>query len=325
MRIDVHFHAFPPEYRTAAVSSGATPLVGKFPDWSVELAVQMMDTNEIQTGIMSVTYPGVSFCKTAVEAQTVARKFNDYAADLIARRADRFGGFACLPMHNVEHGISTDVEDTAAEIEYALDHLKLDGVQLFTCYGGKYLGDRVFEPIFEILNRRRAVVHVHPTLNPLMKRLDIAVPGYVLEYVFDTTRAATNMMFAGVLDRFPDIRFILSHAGGTLPFVSWRIANTVAEDRPLLPQWTPEEILGKLRKFWFDTALSPGPQTMGSLFEVADPSRVVFGSDWPLASNKRVAREVAALTAPNFLSGERRAAIDRGNALPLFPRLAKFF
>src|SRR5216684_4580058 len=172
MRIDVHFHAFPPEYRAAAVSSGATPLVGKFPDWSVDLALKMKDANGIQTGIMSVTYPGVSFCKSAVEARTIARKTNDYFAELIGRRSDRFGGFALLP-------ISDDLQDASAEIEYALDRLKLDGVQLFTCYGGKYLGDPVFEPILEMLNRRHAVVHVHPTLNPLMKQLDIGVPGYM--------------------------------------------------------------------------------------------------------------------------------------------------
>jgi predicted TIM-barrel fold metal-dependent hydrolase len=320
MRIDVHFHAFPPEYRAAALASGATPLVGKFPVWSVDLALNMMDANGIQTGIMSVTYPGVSFCKSAVEARTIARKFNEYAAELIAKRSDRFGGFALLPIQNVEHGISNDLQDTAAEIEYSLDRLKLDGVQLFTCYGGKYLGDPVFEPILEMLNRRRAVVHVHPTLNPLMKQLDIMVPGYVLEYVFDTTRAAASLMFSGALDRFPQIRFILSHAGGTLPFLSWRVANTVAPDGPL-PQWEPEEILRKLRRFWYDTALSPGPQAMKSLFEVADPAQIVFGSDWPLANDKKVAREIAALSAPGFLSNEQRAAIDRGNALPLFPRL----
>jgi predicted TIM-barrel fold metal-dependent hydrolase len=316
MRIDVHFHAFPPDYRAAAVSSGATPLVGKFPDWSVDLALKMMDANGIQTGIMSVTYPGVSFCKSAVEARTIARKTNDYFAELIARRSDRFGGFALLPISESLQD-SEDLQDAVAEIEYVLDRLKLDGVQLFTCYGGKYLGDPVFEPILEMLNRRHAVVHVHPTLNPLMKQLDIMLPGYILEYVFDTTRAAASLMFSGALDRFPQIRFILSHAGGTLPFLSWRVANTVAPDGPL-PQWTPEEILQKLRKFWYDTALSPGPQAMGSLFEVADPAQIVFGSDWPLANDKKVAREVAAMS---FLSDERKAAIDRGNALPLFPRL----
>src|SRR2546425_2879861 len=97
MRIDVHFHAFPPDYRAAAVSSGATPLVGKFPDWSVDLALKMMDANGIQTGIMSVTYPGVSFCKSAVEARRIARKGNDYFAEMIGRRLDPVAGLALVP------------------------------------------------------------------------------------------------------------------------------------------------------------------------------------------------------------------------------------
>jgi 6-methylsalicylate decarboxylase len=318
-RIDVHHHAMPDDYCADAIAHNAVPVQGKFPPWSIDGALKMMDDHGIQAGIMSVSHPGVRFCNDAAATRAIARRFNEYVAEEIQRRPDRFGAFALIPMHNVEHNIDDDVQDALDEIAYALDVLKLDGVQLFTSYGNRYPGDPIFDPIFQALHERRATVHWHPTLNPLMRQLGLALPGYMLEYMFDTTRAAANFMFSGALDRFSDANIILSHAGGVFPYLAWRVGNTPAEGRPL-PSWTPDEIYEKMSRFWYDTALSPGRATMGALREVAAPDRILFGSDWPFAPARKVGLEVDALTQPGLLSPEQSMAINRGNALRLFPR-----
>ncbi len=136
-----------------------------------------------------------------------------------------------------------------------------------------------------------------------------------------SARAAVNLIFTGTLDRYPDIRFILSHAGGVLPFIAWRLSVTPMID-PRLPQLSREQIFAGLRHFWYDTALAPWAGSMGALREVAEPSRILFGSDWPFANAKIVPEEVRSLCAPGVLAASERAAIERGNALTLFPRFA---
>jgi predicted TIM-barrel fold metal-dependent hydrolase len=140
-----------------------------------------------------------------------------------------------------------------------------------------------------------------------------------MEYLFDTTRAAVNLLMGGTLDRYPDIRFILPHAGGTLPYFAWRLASTPVID-PTMPQWSREEFAAKLRHFWYDIAISSGPTTMGALKTVADPGRIVFGSDWPFVQEPLVAEAIKLHEAPGLHSEAERAAIDRGNALKLFPQ-----
>ncbi len=166
------------------------------------------------------------------------------------------------------------------------------------------------------------MVFIHPAYHPSSRTLELPWPGFMMEYLFDTTRAAANLLLSGALDRFPRIRFILAHAGGVMPFLAWRISVAPMVD-PRLPQWPRERIFAGLRKFWYDNALSPGPQTMGALAAVAAPEQIVFGSDWPFANARVVAEALKDQTAPGFLSAAQRAAIDRGNALALFPRLGE--
>lgn len=312
-RIDVHFHIIPQFYQDAVKGAGLGPARrAGYPPYSPELGVELMDANGIQIAITSVAQPGVQFLD-AGPAKLLARKLNEHATELGVRFPGRYGAFSMVPMR--------DIKDGVAEIEYCLDTLKHQGVCLFASYGEKFLGDPVFDPVLDALNQREAVCFIHPTLHPTSRTLDINLPGFVMEYLFDTTRAATNLIFSGALERFPKIKFILSHGGGTLPYFAWRLAATPQVD-PTLPQWPREKFEKLLRHFWYDNALSCGPTTMGALKTVADPEKILFGSDWPFVQAPLVAEEVATHQMPGLHTEAERAAIDRGNALKLFPGLA---
>ena len=209
--IDVHHHMLPPDY-VKALATVFAALGCALPQWSVEKALRLMDENLIQASVTSISAPGASF-GDAKFGRALARQCNECAAKLISNHPLRFGAFATVPL--------PDVEGTLAEIAYALDTLKFDGVELLTNYKGKYLGDTAFEEVHQELNRRKAVVHVHPgtvPLNPLAP-----VSDFLMEAPFDTTRTITSLICNGVLERYPDISFIFSHGGGTMPFLATRI------------------------------------------------------------------------------------------------------
>jgi predicted TIM-barrel fold metal-dependent hydrolase len=302
-RIDVHCHTIPDFFREAVRASGHVSTSGVFPPWNAELALDTMDRHGIAAAITSISYPGVHFGDDA-KARALARRCNDFAADLAVRWPKRFGAFATLPL--------PDVEGSLLEIAES----KLDGVCLLASYNGVYLGESLYDPVLEELNRKNAVVFIHPGMHPSSRQTGLRWPGFMMEFLFDTTRAAVNLLFSGALERYPRIRFILAHAGGVLPYFSWRLAAAPMIS-PLLEGWTEERVLAGIRSFWFDTALSPGPQTLGCLKEVAEPARILFGSDWPFAPEGVTARSIAAL---QHLDGAERRPIERDNALALFPR-----
>jgi 6-methylsalicylate decarboxylase len=305
-RIDVHFHLIPRFYQEAAYAAGAGPAIGRYPDWSPELALEVMDAHSIELAFTSLAQPGVEFAAVK-PARALARRCNEYAAELIARWPARFGGFAVVPMREARHAV--------AEIAYALDELRLAGVCLFASYGQKFLGDGAFDPVLEALDARAAVVFVHPALHPSSRALDLPWPAFMMEYLFDTTRAAVNLVFGGTLERFPRIRFILAHAGGLVPYFAWRLSVAPMIDARLL-QIPREQILAGLRRFWYDTALSPAAETLACLAATAAPDRIVFGSDWPFANTRVLAAALETyLSAP--IDDQQRIAIDRGNALDL--------
>jgi 6-methylsalicylate decarboxylase len=310
-RIDVHLHIIPPFYQDIVREAGLGPARrAGYPPYSSELAIEVMDANEIAVGLTSVAQPGVQFAEPA-QAKTLARRLNEHASELRATWPKRFGALATVPMR--------DINDAVAEVEHALDELKHDGVSLFASYGEKFLGDPAFDPVMDALNQRKAVVFIHPTLHPSSRALSLPWPAYIMEYLFDTTRAAGNLILGGTIDRYPDIQFILPHAGGTLPYFAWRFASTPIID-PTMPQWSREQFAEKFRHFWYDIAISSGPTTMGALKTVADPGKIVFGSDWPFVQAPLVAEAIKLHTAPGLHSEAERAAIDRGNALKLFPQ-----
>jgi 6-methylsalicylate decarboxylase len=313
--IDVHFHLLPQFYRDAVYAAGSGPAIGRYPDWTPALALELLDKHGIALAMLSLGQPGVGFMPPE-KAAAFARRCNEYAAELIAQHPTRFGCFGLVPMHDIDAAI--------AEAKHCLDTLRFEGISLFASYGDKFLGDPAFDPLLDYLNAASAVVHVHPSLHPSSKSLDLPWPGFMIEYPFDTTRAATNLLFSGALERFPNIRFILSHAGGTLPYLAWRLSVAPMIDKRL-KQRSRAEIFAALKTFWYDNALASGPQSFGALSRIASPERILFGSDWPFCNAAVVAEEVADFSAPGFLSPDMSAMIARENALALFPNRAAQF
>ena len=313
--IDVHFHLIPQFYREAVYGAGTGPAIGRYPDWTPALALELLDKHGIALAMLSLGQPGVGFLPPDKSA-AFGRRCNDYSAELIAQHPKRFGCFGLVPMHDIDAAI--------AEARYCLETLRFEGISLFASYGEKFLGDSAFDPLLHYLDSRNAVVHVHPSLHPSSKSLDLPWPGFMIEYPFDTTRAAVNLLFSDAFERFPNIRFILSHGGGTLPYLAWRLSVAPMIDKRL-KQRTREEIFAGLKTFWYDNALASGPQPFAALSRIAAPERIVFGSDWPFCNDRVVTEEVADFTAPDFLDPRTVATIARDNALMLFPNRAAQF
>ncbi|WP_433677919.1 amidohydrolase family protein [Nocardia sp. CA-119907] len=308
-RIDVHQHLVPRDYADWLRTKGVVAPGGReLPDWSPDSALALMDRYSIATAILSLSTPGTHLGDD-VEAQMWARRVNEAGADLVRDHPDRFGLFATVPL--------PDVAGSVQEIAHAYDELNADGVVLLANAHGRYLGDAAFDPVMAELDRRAAVVLVHPSELP--GPAVAGIPPFAADFLLDTTRAATNLVLHGVPRRYPNIRFILSHAGGFVPYASHRIAAAIMAEtgRNAL------EILEDLSGFYFDTALSGSPAALPSLLAFARPGHVLFGSDWPFAPELGVAYFTGQFDAYPGLDDTGRAAINRENALELFPRLAK--
>ena len=313
-RIDVHHHIVPPDYREAIQRAGlSTPIPGvRFPAWDVESTLAMMDRQGIAAAITSIAEPGVYVGDIAV-ARDLARQCNEFSARLISDHPrGRFGALAVLPL--------PDVEAALRELEYALDTLKLDGVTLLSNYRGVYLGDDAFDALFAELNRRRTPVFIHPSTPAGHELPTFGYPVALYEFTFDTTRMVAHLLYSGTLDRYPDLRLILSHAGGTVPFLAYRLSlgprlGLVANPR------TPQDVMAALRRLYYDTATSATPYALSSLQVLADPSHVLFATDWPFLPEQLVAETVAGLAEYDGFDQEARLLIERENAAGLFPRV----
>lgn len=309
-RIDVHQHIIPPIWRKALSDNGVTSGGWATPDWSTGSALEMMDRQGIATGILSVTSPGTVF-EGVADPVGLARAVNEYGAQQQEAHPTRIGTFASLPLPNVDAAI--------AEAVYALDVLHADGVVLMSNVGGKYLGHADYEPLWQELNRRHANVFIHPA-QPQLPLLE-GTPAPMADYVFDTTRTALNMVLAGVMSRYTDMKVILSHGGGFLPYAAYRFAvltsTTLDENR------TAESLLVDLKRFYFDTALASSPSSLPSLLEFAEPGHVLYGSDWPFAKEEAGAYFNGFLDSYEKFESGQAHALNRGNAEVLFPRLKK--
>ena len=240
-RIDTHTHIVPPDYaaflKRRNADAGGLPI----PEWSVDLALASMEQRSVRTSIVSVSTPGVHFGDDAA-ARAMAREVNEYAADVVKRNPGRFGFFATVTL--------PDVEGSLAELAYAFDTLHADGVVLLANTHGTYLGEETQKPLFDELNRRNAVVFIHPAQLP--GPLVPGVPAYAVDFLLDTTRAAVRLMTSGTMARCPNIKVILSHAGGFVPYASHRIAITTSTSNVA-------DGLAQLRRFYYDIALSGSP------------------------------------------------------------------
>jgi predicted TIM-barrel fold metal-dependent hydrolase len=274
--------------------------------WSVSRAVEDMDRDGVDRSITSITIPGVWFGDNG-SARRLARECNDFAAKLRSDYPDRFGIFGVLPL--------PDIDGSLAEIAYVMDTLKADGIGLLTSYGDKWLGDPAFEPVFAELNRRKALIYTHPIVANCCRNLVPGLPPSVIEYGTDTSRAIAGIIFGGTAKRYPDMRIIFSHAGGTLPFLVERLVvlARAPEASQQLPSGGP---LAALRSFYYDTAQASMAPPMAALRRVAPLSHILFGTDYPFRTAAEHIRELQ--ESQIFAAGELRA-VERDNVLALLP------
>jgi 6-methylsalicylate decarboxylase len=307
-RIDIHHHFAPPAWVSEV--KGRPLLQPANTTWTPAQSIEDMDRGGVAAAMVSITNPGLWFGDAPV-TRRLARACNDYGATLVRDHPARFGLFAAMPL--------PDVDGTLREIEYALDTLKADGIGLFTSYGDRWLGHPDFRPVMEELHRRRAVVHVHPTAANCCRTLDYApgvAPGSI-EYGTDTTRAITGVAFSGDAARFPDIRFIWSHAGGSAPFLAARIdgASRGARER------MPAGFMSTLKAFHYDLAGATNAGAVASLLQLVQPSQVLFGTDFPPGG--AAADYVSAIRELKMFSEAALRGVERDNAVRLIPRFAR--
>jgi 6-methylsalicylate decarboxylase len=310
--IDVHHHAIPPAYlaenRERIAGSRGGQISRAWLEWTPEQSLAAMDAHGVETAVLSLSTPGVWFGDAAAARRT-ARMFNEYAAGLVRDHPGRFGLFAAVPL--------PDAEGSLREVEHAYGALGADGVGVLTSYGGRWLGDPAFWPVFEELDRRGAVVFVHPTAPEACRTLLPGVPTMMAEVPQDTARAVVSLLFSGALARFRRIRFVLSHAGGPVPVMAGRMRDYAPPE--LAGNVPPEGIEEALRRFHYDIAVGGHRPAIAALTSLVPTAQVLFGSDHPY----RPLAETAGTLARTGLTEAELLAVGRGNALALLPRLAR--
>ena len=301
-RIDVHHHMLPPFYMDLR---RAVTNVGPMPAWTPAKSLDDMEKNGVSTVMLSLAVSGVAF--DAGEAgRSLARKSNDYGAQLVKDHPENFGLLAALPL--------PDPQGSLSEIEYALDILHADGIALLSSYGDKWLGDAAYAPVFEELNRRKAVIFVHPNAPNCCTQVLPHVPASTMEFLFDTARTIESLLMNGTFSRYPNLQFIFSHGGGTMPILANRMARTFPKE---FASQVPNGVLYELKRQYYDTASASNPTSLSALLSVVPSSQVVFGSDFPFISAGEPANDLM----HSGLPVEAVEAINRGNAARLFGRL----
>jgi 6-methylsalicylate decarboxylase len=311
--VDIHHHLIPDFYRRATEHDGQS-VGGVLPAaWSPLSALSFMDDARIDVAIASISAPGVHLGDDAA-ARALAVRCNDFLAEMVRSHPDRFGGFAILPL--------PDVDAALEELARALDQLCLDGVVLLTNAQGHYLGDPLYRPLFNELQRRAALVFIHPTMSLDPSAHGLGIPDSLLDFPVDTSRTVAHMHYSGTFARTPDVKYVLSHAGGTVPFLAKRFA--IIDEMGVVPDedGTRGTAADTFRRLYFDTALSWSDPTLHTLREVVGPDHVLYGSDYPYLRRDIAVRGRAELDASRELSDAERASVLHGAAIGLLPRLA---
>jgi predicted TIM-barrel fold metal-dependent hydrolase len=311
--VDLHQHVIPDFYWEASNEDGNAAGGINPPRWSLQGAIAYLDEAGIDVAVPSISTPGVHFGDDSA-ARTLARRVNEYLAEARRNRPDRFGGFGVLPL--------PDIEGSLHELEYALDVLELDGVSVFTNAAGTYLGDSRFDPIFAELQRRAAVVFVHPTASPDPIAHTLGLPDTLLDYPVDTSRAVAKLHYSNTFARTPDIKYMFVHAGGTIPFVASRFA-IVDEMDVIAGAQERGAFTDVLPRLYWDTASAFTDPVLHMLRSVTGLENVVFGTDYPYPADSISIGGLRHLQDTDELDDGERDSILGGSAVRLIPRLAR--
>jgi predicted TIM-barrel fold metal-dependent hydrolase len=309
--IDVHAHFLTDSYVEAARAAGHTRPDGMpgWPAWSADAHLRLMDEHRISTSVLSLSSPGTHFGDDKA-ARALTREVNEYAAELVRTHPQRFGHFASLPL--------PDVEGSLTELAYALDELGSHGVTVETNAHGRYLGDRRFDPLWAELDRRRAVVFVHPTSPAGAETVSVGRPRPMLEFIFDSTRAVSDLVLGGTLARFPGIRWIFTHGGGTLPL----LADRMELFRTAFGGGSPDDptVQEQVAELWFDIAGTPFPHQVPALQRAFGTERILYGSDYCWTPAGAVAQQIASIDTADQPPAITWRALSSENAARLLNR-----
>jgi aminocarboxymuconate-semialdehyde decarboxylase len=313
LTIDTHQHILP-DFFWEATENDHAPIGGLAPlRWSKETAISFMDDAGIDLAVVSLSTPGVHTGDSA-KARALARRCNEFSAELVRARPDRFRGFACLPL--------PDVDASLEELSYSLDILGLDGVVLFTNSNGVYLGDPVLEPVFEELERRKTVVYVHPNPSPDAVAHTLGLPDNLLDFPTDTNRAVAQMHYTNRFARTPNVKYIFSHAGGSIPYLAARFA--IIDEMGFIAGGEQRGSAADMfRRVYWDTALAASGPVLRMLRDVAGTDQVLYGTDFPYLRRDLAVRSKRWISESTELNDSEKSAILGGNAGRLFPRQFK--
>jgi predicted TIM-barrel fold metal-dependent hydrolase len=309
--VDVHAHFLTDEYVRAAQGAGHQHPDGmpRWPQWDASDHLELMDRWGVRTSILSVSSPG-THVGDDLAARTLTRHVNEFGSETARRSAGRFGHFASLSL--------PDVEGALSEVSYALDELGSDGVAVETNAGGCYLGDERYEPLWAELNRRAAVVFVHPTSPPCWEAVSLDRPRPMLEFIFDTTRTVSDLIFSGVFSRHSDIRWVFTHGGGALPLLADRMElfRTVFKGGDSADPTVQDQ----LRRLWFDMAGTPFPNQIPAFVKAFGSDRLLYGSDYCWTPAAGTTAQVASLDDAIQPSEGTWRSLTSQNAVRLLPR-----
>lgn len=298
--IDVHAHYQPPAIR-------GLNMPGPMNAWDLQKQIEDMDVAGVTRAMLSVTTPGVPV--TGEQGRRIARESNEYAAKLATDHGRRFGFFTCVPID--------DIDAALKEVAHGFDVLKAQGVGLLTSYSGRWLGDAQFDPLFAELERRKAIVYVHPTNAACCTRLIPEVADTIIEYGTDTTRAIASYVFRGAARRFPNVRMIWSHSAGTMPYLIERFDG--ADRSAAVRAQAPDGFRASIGRFWYDVAQASNPVSTRALRSVVPMERIVFGTDYPFRTSLE---HVKGLETGKVFKRQELTAIYRGNVSQRLSELA---